>query len=207
MPTLKRYKSNINGEITVDINNGFPTILVDGIIQSGPQMGYLWDEAFDKLVNGKIVRSILVLGFGTGSIMASIDTHFPHCHVTGIEIDPVMIDICKEYFPTHFINATIVREDALKYVAKLAGKGRYLPRPDRFDLIIVDCYVGSHEEMGTKKLSFLKSLKRLGDCVIYNQLFISNNQKELVKISFLKDLDILFDVKALKLPHNIIIAF
>lgn len=197
---IATYSSKENGTIEVVKGRTGYSIVVDEIAQSGPDLEILWEEAFTKLLSGVPLKKILILGFGAGSVMNPLRKFWPKSTVTAVEIDQTMIKIAHTYFPEHLSEVNLSKRDAFKYIASLEKKMS-------FDLVIVDCYIGDSEPSDMKTLSFLENLKKISHHVLLNQLFLPDKKTEMHKIEFLRTLDSIYPVKALKLPYNIIIAY
>lgn len=78
-------------------------------------------------------QSILVLGVAGGSVIKTLieDINFKG-KITGVEIDPVVIDIANTYFKLDkIVNLKMVNNDAFEYVLKTNEK---------YDLIIIDIF-------------------------------------------------------------------
>lgn len=194
------YSSKENGKIEVVKGRTGYSVVVDDITQSGPDIEMLWSESFEKLTPDIQPAAILILGFGTGSIMVPIKNRWPDATVTAIELDQTMIKIARTYFPENLHQVNLSKRDGFKYIASIEKK-------ISFDLAIIDCYIGDSEPGDMKTLSFLQDLKKISHHVLLNQLFLSEKKTELRKIEFLSALDKLYPVKALKLPYNIIISY
>jgi spermidine synthase len=197
---IKKFTSQFNNQIELVKNYGNYSLLVNTYIQSGPEIENLWSEAFDKLLPESQIHNVLILGFGAGSIMTPLKKRFPRLLVSAVEIDPVMIEIAQEYFPENVKSVSITNADAVAFINSLSKKTLY-------DLVIVDCYIGGKEPEDIKKLKFLVNLRQIGKNVLLNQLFLPNDKTELKKIDFIKKLDKLYTVSAIKLPYNIILKY
>ena len=87
---------------------------------------------------------ILVLGVAGGSVMKTLvnEIHFEG-KITGVEIDPQVIDIANEYFDLKEIkNLNIVIDDAFEFVLKTKEK---------YDLIVIDIRLRVFAEYYNKK--------------------------------------------------------
>ncbi|MEK7566036.1 MAG: methyltransferase domain-containing protein, partial [Patescibacteria group bacterium] len=121
-------KSKFNGEIKLKKFFGRYSVWVGGYEQSGPLVEKLWHKALKEV----LLRNVLILGLGCGSILKPLLKKYPHSQITGVEIDPVMIALGKKYFNLDKIaNLKIIIADATKTKLK-----------DDFDLIIYDLYSG-----------------------------------------------------------------
>jgi len=177
---LEKVISPINGEITVveDIF-GRRKVLVGGLTQSGGLVEKLWRKAISNLPAGRqgkqlAIRNCLILGLGCGSIARLITDHCPlFTKITGVEIDPVMIEIGRKYFRLDEIkNLEIVIGDAIEKVKSQKSK---------FNLIIVDLYLGKEFPKGAESEEFLNGLRDIlakDGLVIFNRLYYDKDQRE-----------------------------
>ena len=155
---IETLRSAISGQINVVRFQNKIAVWVDGFEQSGPLVEKLWKRALGEIsynTNGRV----LVCGLGCGSVVKFL----PDSIVTGVEIDPVMVDIGKRYFN-------------LDRVKILIGDATKLKFKERFDLIIVDLYIGGKMENLLVPTNFLAK----DGVIIYNQLTFGNNQVDLL---------------------------
>ena len=197
---IKEFPSKYNGTIQLFQEDGALSVEVGGFVESGDPIEEIWKDVCTNFYEGENPDTILILGFGTGSIMKAIRDLWPSSQVTGIEIDPNMITIAKKYFPLNIKGVTLVTGNAVDYVRKL-------PDTKSIDLIIMDCYIGGTEPDNMKTLKFLRKLKRASKRVLLNQLFLPNQPAEMAKIDYLRELDTQYAVRILKLPYNMIIEY
>ncbi len=125
-------ESDFNGTIKCRRYFGAWEIWAGQIMQSGEYITKMWAKAI-KRVPADEVKSILVLGLGTGGCLGPIQKRFKKCKITVIEIDPVMVKLAerlKMYSPDNGVE--IILEDASDALPKLEKK---------FDLIIWDLFV------------------------------------------------------------------
>ncbi len=111
---------------------------LDGIIQTTERDEFVYHEMLTHvplLAHGNAKR-VLIIGGGDGGILREVCRHKSVQHVTQVEIDQAVIDMCKEYLPDHSAGAfddprvKIVIADGVEYVYSTAEK---------FDVIISDC--------------------------------------------------------------------
>ncbi|NIT04523.1 methyltransferase domain-containing protein [Candidatus Saccharibacteria bacterium] len=90
---------------------------------------------------------------------------FPKLAVTGIELDPEIIRVAREFFDLDKIqNLTVVVGDGGEYIKS------YLGEP--FDLTFVDAYLGGNFPLHFEEGRFLRDLKRVtraGGVVVINR--------------------------------------
>lgn len=166
--TVRRYSTKYNRDIRVNIEFGKYKLLVNGSRQSGAYIEWLWKKAFRAFEMGSGLRAlqgltptILVLGVGGGTVIHMLARRFPHAHITAIDIDPKMIEIALSYFGLSKIpNLTLVCADAKKFVEKKA----------RYDLVIVDLFIGAHIPEFVGDIKFLTKLKERGRLIVINYL-------------------------------------
>jgi len=86
------------------------------------------------LAHGNAKR-VLIVGGGDGAMLREVVRHRSVEHITQVEIDRQVIDLCREYLPNHSRGAfddrrvNIVIDDGLNFVRTT---------PERFDVIISD---------------------------------------------------------------------
>lgn len=137
--TVAVKRSVVNGEIRVVKSRGKYAVVVDGFEQSGPALERVWRQGLKKIPAEKVLR-VLVLGFGCGSVVGPIRERWPAASIVGVEIDEVMLDLGKKYFPANFAGEVEVA----------VGDGRKR-HGGEFDLVIVDAYVGGKAVLGAEE--------------------------------------------------------
>ena len=95
----------------------------------------------------------------------------------GIEIDRVIIQIAKKYFYLDkYKDVEIVVDDGVKWIKENKSK--------KFDLVIVDLYIGKYNPKSVRQVSFFKDLKKLlgkSSLVLFNSHFSKERKKEFEK--------------------------
>ena len=115
-----------NGELVLDSKNANYSY---GSLQRILRIG-LKNIGFQKIAK---MRSALILGVAGGSVIKTlVDEIKFQGKITGVEIDPAIIEIGNTYFKLNKIkNLEIVIDDAFEFVLKANGK---------YDLIIIDIF-------------------------------------------------------------------
>jgi len=190
--TIRQDQSRYNGIIKVVMVFNMPRLIINGLVQSGGLVRDIWNKAIKRLKKDKKkVNKALILGFGGGDCAFRIDEYFPKAQITGVEIDSIMIDIANAYFNLHKLKQLKIEiGDAYKYVAR---------SKEKYDLIIVDIFIGEKTPKKFKSLKFINKLKGLlnkNGVVIYNNLFYKKHKKEAKE--FVKLLDQEFNKVYLK---------
>jgi len=171
--TVYQTQSKISGEIVVKEHLGQYSLQVQNLTQSGGIIKSLWQKPLKKV---KSAEKVLLLGLGGGTVIQLIKKRFPKAKITTLEIDREIIKMGKKYFGLDKIkNLKIINEDAIKWVNKYQG--------DKFDLILVDLYIGGEFLPKAMENEFLQKLKRLliqEGIIIFNWLK-NKEEKEMVE--------------------------
>ncbi len=167
--TIARFTSAYNKDIRVVEEHGRYKVLVNGSPQSGLYIKKLWIHAFARapLPDTSGVKNILILGIGGGTVIHLVSKKYPSADIEAVDIDPTMVEIADTYFGLRKVpNLAVVVEDAKRFVAKSTSKKRY-------DIIVVDIFVGSTVPDFVAKSPFLQRLagmRRDEGIVILNYL-------------------------------------
>ncbi|MDM7858121.1 polyamine aminopropyltransferase [Thiopseudomonas acetoxidans] len=111
---------------------------LDGAIQTTEADEFFYHEMLTHtpiLAHGA-ARRVLIIGGGDGGMLREVCRHASVEHVTMVEIDQAVVDMCKEYLPKHSNGAfddprvNLVIDDGMSFVANCT---------DTFDVIISDC--------------------------------------------------------------------
>lgn len=182
--TLEKISSSINGEISVMEQFGKRKIVVGGLTQSGPMAEEVWRQAIKEISTLDKTRhmpkfgkgtelNILILGLGGGSLVKLIDKYFPQAKIIGVEIDPIMVELGKKYLDLARIkNLEIIIDDAVSCI----NISKHLYK--KFDLILVDLYVGDKISENCQSELFLRNIKKFltkSGVVIFNRLYFKNH--------------------------------
>lgn len=110
---------------------------LDGIVQTTEKDEFIYHEMLTHvplLAHGQ-VRQVLIIGGGDGGMLREVTRHPQVSHVTQVEIDQQVVDMCRKYLPKHSQGAyddprvDIVIDDGYKFVRNTDRK---------FDVIISD---------------------------------------------------------------------
>lgn len=173
---LEEIESPINGRLTVvrDLTWGVH-IKAGGITQSGGVAEKVWHSSLKgaKKVKSK-VKKCLILGLGGAGVVRAVKKYWPKAAVTGVEIDPIMINLGEKYMGLKESEVEVVIEDAMKFVKRQTKKGR------KYDLILVDMYVGDTiPEKFTTPIFYnlIKKLLEKKGVVVINRLYYDEKRK------------------------------
>ena len=144
---------------------------LDGVIQTTEADEFIYHEMLTHvplLAHGD-ARRILIIGGGDGGILREVCRHQSVEHITQVEIDSQVVDMCCEYLPRHSAGAyddprlQLVISDGLDYVKNST---------DDFDVIISDCTdpIGPGESLFSS--DFYEGCKR---CLNPDGIFVAQN--------------------------------
>ncbi len=134
---LFREKTDFQGLIIFETPYFGKVLALDGIIQTTEKDEFCYHEMqahVPILAHGNAKR-VLIIGGGDGGVLREVLRHATVEKAVMVEIDRMVVDLCREYMPTlsdgafDDPRAQLVIADGLKYVAGT---------DDRFDVIIVD---------------------------------------------------------------------
>ena len=110
---------------------------LDGVIQTTEADEFIYHEMLTHvpiLAHGRAKR-VLIIGGGDGGMLREVAKHATVEHITMVEIDGTVVEMCKEYLPDHSKGAfddsrlNLVIDDGMRFVANTEEK---------FDVIISD---------------------------------------------------------------------
>jgi spermidine synthase len=153
--TIFQTQSKISGEIKVKEQLDQYTLQVQNLTQSGGIIKSIWQKPLKKVKNAE---RVLLLGLGGGTVVHLIKERFPEVKITALEIDSEIIKIGKKYFGLEKVkNLKIINTEAIKWVFGYdISKYR-----SKFDLILVDLYLGEKFPKKAMNDQFLKNLKKI----------------------------------------------
>jgi len=171
--------------LEVVVNNGKLMLNANESNYSFGGLHLIFEQLFDQLEIGKYeIRKVLLLGLGAGSVVdLLVNKHNLKCAITGVELDATVIDFAQKYFDIEkYKSLKIVQGDAFEFVQNCNEK---------YDLIVVDLFVGDTVPTVFASDEFIMHLRRLCNencCVAYNKMTDNAKHKE-----ELKALSALFD--------------
>ena len=173
---IYKRKSNISKNLEVTWNNG--QLVLDSkntnysygslqrILRKGlSYIGYERIRKFDR---------VLVLGVAGGSVVKTlIDERDYKGKITGVEIDPLAVEIANKYFGLNEIkNLEIVIDDAFEFVLKTKEK---------YDLIIIDIFQDTvmpnflFEDFFINRINFLLNVNGF---ILFNTMTLNQKDKD-----------------------------
>jgi len=208
--TIYKTQSKISGEIIVRDWLGERSLIVQGVIQSGGVVRAFWKTALKKLKAEKDqLKSCLVLGLGGGSVFRLVagwpsfwgfflpqksKGFWPQAKIVSLEIDVEIIKAARRFFGLdNFKNLKIINSDAFGWL----GSHR-----QKFDLILVDLYLGRKFPKEAEKNRFFENLKKN---LAKNGIIVFNRLKKDQTEDFEKKLEKHFSkIEIIKTPANLL---
>jgi len=155
--------------------------MVDGLIESGFILTHIWKTGLKNLIPKAFKpKSVLLLGLGGGSNAKLVSRFYKDAKITAVEIDSGMVDIARKFYRLDKIkNLEIVIGDALDYVMNL-------PETPKFDIVLVDCFVGKYIPKKFENLEFVAKLKTCSRFVLINRIYYQEHHE--ATMSFVRSL-------------------
>jgi spermidine synthase len=177
---LEEVTSPINGKISVVRSLGLGTyIQVENLTQSGGIVREVWQSALRTVNHEQLTtNSCLILGLGGGTAAMLAKELWPNVKITGVDIDPMMVQLGKKYLGLEGIDAVI--EDADNFVLSAVKSSK------KYDLILVDTYLGDNFPKKFERDDFfvrLKGILSANGLIIFNRLYYGEKRPEAMKFA------------------------
>lgn len=156
-----------NGELVLDSKN---TNYSYGSLQRILRKG-LQHIGFEKI---KTFKNILVLGVAGGSVIKTLKEEIGYKgNITGVELDPEIIEIANNYFNLDKTEGvSIIIDDAKQFVVKTKEK---------YDLVIVDIFQDKSMPEFLFKTDFTENIKNIVNTqgyILFNTMVLNRKDKE-----------------------------
>ncbi len=176
---LEERKSKFNGELKVVRSLGFGTyIQSNGLTQSGGIVETIWKQTLKKIRRKRQnIKDILILGLGGGTVAKLVKKYWPEAKITGVDIDPIMVEFGKKYLGLDKVDIEIKIVDVYDFMSNIS-------KQKSFDLVIVDLYNGDKfpEKFGTENyIQLVRTVLKSGGIAIFNRLYYGDKRREAVK--------------------------
>ena len=174
---MEERESKYNGYLQVVRTIGLGTyIQADGLTQSGGIVESIWESILKKIHKSLATNhKTLILGLGGGTVAKLIRKIWPEVKITGVDVDPIMVELGKRYLGLDRVGVEIIIQDALDFFTN------HQPLiTSHFDLLIVDLYNGYEFPKKFENENFLKALTK-NSLVVFNRLYFGEKRPEAVK--------------------------
>lgn len=152
---LEERKGSVTPQLEIYLSNGRYVLDSARVNYSFGGLHTVFRKAFSRFnIRERDISSALILGFGAGSVASILcDEYKKDLHLAGVEKDPVVIDLAKKYFHIdRYKDLSLHMEDAGDFVENCDKK---------FDLVVVDVFVGIDVPEKFREERFLAGLGRL----------------------------------------------
>jgi len=149
---LKEMQTEFQHLLLVDTFEYGNMLLLDGIVQTTEKDEFVYHEmmAHIPLFSHPSPRKVLIVGGGDGGVLREVLKHESVEKATLVEIDPLVVDFCKEHLPSISNGAF----DDRRTEVIIADGAEYLQdTSNQYDIIIVD----SPDPIGPARILFSKS--------------------------------------------------
>jgi len=173
---IHQKKSVYSKNLEVTWNNGYLVLDSEntnysyGSLQRVLKKGLKY-IGYDRIRN---FQSILVLGVAGGSVIETLKKEIKfEGQITGVEIDPVVVELATKYFGLgKYNNVSIVIDDAFEFVLK---------SKEKYDLIIIDIFQDTtmpnflFEDFFINRINFLL---KVNGFILFNTMILNKNDSE-----------------------------
>lgn len=171
-----KIQSKIHGTITIENRYRKKALVTKNVTQSGGEITYMWKKIIAQLKKqNRTSKNALVLGVGAADVVSVVKKAYPNSSITGVEIDPAIIEVSKRYFSLDTaVFSRLIITDAIAWVKKQKAQKKY-------NLIVVDLFVGALNPKNARKKQFLQKLKMLltqKGTILYNSHYQQQEEFE-----------------------------
>ncbi|WP_225875122.1 spermidine synthase [Flavobacterium bernardetii] len=173
--TVYNKSSNISKSIEVTLYNGKTLLNTKNTNYSYGSLQSVLKKGLLTIGQSEIskMNSVLVLGVAGGSVVKTLITDFEFTKsITGVELDPEIIEIANSYFDLDKVtNFKCIIDDAEQFVATST---------DKFDLIIIDIFKDTEMPEFLFEERFINSIKQrlnINGYIIFNMMILDASKK------------------------------
>lgn len=153
-PIALRQLSGRFGPLRLAYESGHLVVNSPNANQSWGSLHEVWQQCLDQeRVAETLPRSVLILGFGAGSIAHILRQELRiQAPITGVDADPVMLQLARKHFGMDRVpSMELVRRDALDHLTRTEGQ---------HDLVLVDLFHDLDLAPGVENEDFIRLLAR-----------------------------------------------
>jgi spermidine synthase len=173
--TVYNKSSNISKSLEVTLYNGKTLLNTKNTNYSYGSLQSVLKKGLLTIGQSEIskMNSVLVLGVAGGSVVKTLITDFKFTKsITGVELDPEIIEIANSYFDLDKVtNFKCIIDDAEQFVATST---------DKFDLIIIDIFKDTEMPEFLFEERFINSIKQrlnINGYIIFNMMILDASKK------------------------------
>lgn len=171
--TQEKVQSRYSGEVVVAYSRGQYKLSTSKAIYSFGKYYTSFDTVFRQLqVGERPVQSVLVLGFGLGSVVDLLGQHPSIQLITAVDADDVIMDLGKKYLQSGLKSKVEwVCADAAAFASTTT---------QTYDLVLFDVFIDDLTPVVFMQTEFLESLKKTvapGGLLLFSKIHDSHHSK------------------------------
>jgi spermidine synthase len=174
---IEQRSTEFNPHLEVALENGKLVLNAQRVNYSYGSLQLVFRSVFDHYnVRNRPVKSVLILGFGAGSIAELLLEHNKPYQVTGVEVDEEVVDLAKKYFALKQLEERFALEIIFENAITFAKE-----ESRTWDLVLIDLFIDDLVPVSAQKPAFLEDLRGLvapKGMVIFNRITDSPLGKE-----------------------------
>lgn len=169
--TVEEQQSEISGKLKVSLSQGRYMLSIGDVIYSFEDHYTSFRDSFYKLQpNRRNINSVLVLGYGLGSIPFMLYNRYNiNGPYTAVDLDPVVLELAQKYSKLpESVPVNYVAQDAAEFLKETT---------DTFDMICIDVFVGEKIPKAMRTNEFIKlAVSRLSEKGLLMFNWLNNNE-------------------------------
>lgn len=179
--TIRKVTSMYNGTLEITLSNGRKILDSQNANYSYGSLQRILEYALSE-IELRNIKSVLLLGLGAGSVIVSLREKFQYTgNIVAIEVDPVVIDIAKEFGINAGPGLQIIQHDASEYLKS---------NNEKYDLVIADLFIDDQIPSQFYSKSFCDNLVRAiasrGTLIFNLGLTARSGEKHLAIVKYFK---------------------
>ena len=170
---IEKRRSDYSGNVQVSLSQGQFKLSTQKAIYSFGKKYTSFDVAFKALdIQKQPIKTVLVLGFGLGSVVDLLENHPTINEITAVDADAIIIELAKKYLQSTLKSKTIFKcDDAALFVNNVQ-------KP--FDLVLFDVFIQDETPLSFMQKDFLSTLKNTvnkNGILLFSKIDDSNKSK------------------------------
>jgi spermidine synthase len=159
---IEKKQSRYSGEVLVSLSDGQYKLSTKNAVYSFGKKYTSFDVAFKAIdIQQKKTETVLVLGFGLGSVVDLLENHTAIKEITAVDADDIIISLAKKYLQSILKNKTnYICTDAAKFISESR---------QTYDLVLFDVFIDNETPLLFMQKEFSSALK---NCVSKNGILL-----------------------------------
>lgn len=151
---VEKRQSQFSGEVAVTLSQGQYKLSTQNAIYSFGKNYTSFGTAFKAInIQQQKTESVLVLGFGLGSVVDLLENHPAIKKICAVDADEVIIELAKKYLQSNLKNkVSYICSDAEQFV---------INSPQQYDLVLFDVFIEDLTPVQFMEPQFFVLLKKI----------------------------------------------